>query len=105
MKRIRSKVSSRTSSDELPPPNRLGQRRADPIATGIDGAVVGLEDHDVETGASRDLGDARAHQTATDDPDLREVGAGVHWLGHIRPRRKLTAGVAAGKVSVDPDAK
>ena len=100
---MRSKVSSRISSESLPRRTAWASdelTRSRPASTARSSASRTTTSRPARAATSAMPEPIRP---APDDADLHEIGAGVHWLAHIRPRRKLTAGVAAGKVSVEPD--
>src|SRR5581483_1264400 len=54
---------------QLAGPDGPVERRLDPLAAGVEGALVDLPDDDVETGPGADLGDPGTHEAAAHDAD------------------------------------
>ena len=54
---------------ELAPVDLLRQRLLEPGDHRVGGALRAAPQHDLDPGLGRDLGDARAHDPRTDDPD------------------------------------
>ena len=73
---------------ELAPVDLLGQRLLEPRDHRVGGALGPAAQHDLEAGLGRDLGDARAHDPRTHDPDPLDR----HLLLLLSEGRKATGG-------------